>query len=174
MGCYSRHCWCYSRVQRAELWREAWWKESTLFCCLLILINYSAAWNSRAWGGDSGVLEPLSRAGPGARAVCKRSLRQGTCTCLYNALTYWTFLKTLRIQHNRLFLEKDGTVLASEMIPVRDGSTYYYIKFHELLMVLNKKIKGICDHSWEILDIQLVILKMERKRKNKALIRPFI
>lgn len=41
-------------------------------------------------------------------------------------------------------------------------------------MVLNKKIKGICDHSWEILDIQLVILKMERKRKNKALIQPFI
>lgn len=83
-------------------------------------------------------------------------------------------MKTLRIQHNRLLLEKDRTVLASEKIPVRDGSTYYYIKFHELLMVLNKKIKGICDHSWEILYIQLVILKMERKRKNKALIQPFI
>ena len=47
-------------------------------------------------------------------------------------------MKTVRIQHNRLLRGKNKTVLASEMITVRDGSTYYYIKFHELLMILNK------------------------------------
>ena len=114
--------------------------------------------------GGSGMLEPFSWAGPGACAVCKRSLSLGTAPfCIMHSLTE-TFLKTLRIQHKRLLLEKDRTVLASEMITVRDGNTYYYIKFHELLMVLKSKIKGIKDHFWEILDIPLVILKMERKR----------